>query len=176
VDVTLDLETLGTTPDSVILTIGMIKFDPYSDFIDLDHGIHHRIDFNSQIDMGRFVSEDTLRWWSKQDPVVVEEAMGEEDRIPLNKVCDDINRFLVGAKNIWCQGPHFDICMLENLYRQLERPIPWNYWQISDSRTFFKIHGDPREVGRDAAHNALMDCYYQSIGVQQLYKKLGITK
>jgi hypothetical protein len=29
-DIMLDLETLGTRPDCVILTLGAIKFDPYT--------------------------------------------------------------------------------------------------------------------------------------------------
>ena len=89
---------------------------------------------------------------------------------------NQLNKFVVGADNIWCQGPVFDIVILENLYRQVERPTPWQFWQIRDSRTLFGVHGDPRGKGAKGAHNALIDCYYQAQAVQQVYKQQGIKK
>lgn len=172
----LDLETLSTRPEAVILTIGAVKFDPYSGYIDGDKGLYHRVDVDEQIALGRHVQEETVQWWGKQDPEVFEEAMGEGNRVSLDTMCSDLNRFLVGVENIWAQGPCFDIVILENLYRQLVKPTPWQFWQISDSRTLFKTHGDPREKGRAGHHNALADCIYQAIGVQQIYKRQGIEK
>jgi len=102
--------------------------------------------------------------------------LGEDGRISLEKFCNDLNRFLVGIDNIWAQGPAFDIVILEDLYRQLGRPIPWNFWQIRDSRTLFSVHGDPRKKDRLGAHNALIDCYYQARAVQHIYKSVGIQK
>ena len=172
----IDLETLSTRPDAVILTIGCLKFDPYSGYVDLDNGLYHRVNVDEQTALGRHVQEETLDWWAKQDTEVFEEAMGEGNRTDLETMCTDLNRFLVGVENIWCQGPCFDIVILENLYRQLVKPTPWQFWQIRDSRTLFGTHGDPRDKARAAAHNALMDCYYQADGVQQIYKRLGIEK
>lgn len=172
----LDLETLSTHPDAVILTIGAVKFDPYSDFIDLDNGLYHRVDVDEQAALGRHIQDATVEWWGKQDPEVFEEAMGETNRVSLDTLYRDLNKFTVGVENIWCQGPCFDIVILENLYRQMGWPTPWQFWQISDSRTLFKVHGDPREKGRASAHNAMMDSYYQAIGVQQIYAKNEIQK
>jgi hypothetical protein len=175
-DVMLDLETLSTRPEAVILTIGAVKFDPYSNHIDIENGLYHRIDVDEQTALNRHVQEETLNWWGKQDPEVMEEAMGEHNRVGLDDFCADLNRFLVGVENIWCQGPCFDIVILENLYRQLVKPTPWQFWQIRDSRTLFGTHGDPRDKNRKAAHNALMDCVYQAEGVQKIYSDLKLVK
>lgn len=172
----LDLETLSTRPESVILTLGAIKFDPYGDDIDMTKSIYYRVDVDEQLSMGRHVQEETVEWWAKQDVVVFEEAMGEDNRVALEDMTAGLNRFLVGVVNIWCQGPAFDIVILENLYRQLVKPTPWQFWQIRDSRTLFGVHGDPREKGRKAAHNAVMDCFYQAQGVQHIYSKLGLKR
>jgi hypothetical protein len=102
--------------------------------------------------------------------------MGTEGRVSVNSMLDELNRFLVGVDNIWCQGPAFDIVILEDLYRQVNRPTPWQFWQIRDSRTLFSVHGDPREKNRHGAHNALIDCYYQARAVQHIYKSVGIKK
>jgi hypothetical protein len=173
-DVMLDLETLSTRPESVILTIGAVKFDPWKDDVDAESGLYHRVDVDQQLALGRHVQEETVQWWANQPAEVFEEAMGETGRVDLETMCADLNRFLVGVNNIWCQGPAFDIVILENLYRQLVKPTPWQFWQIRDSRTLFGVHGDPREKDRKAAHNALMDCYYQAIGVQQVYRQAKV--
>jgi hypothetical protein len=174
-DVMLDLETLGTRPGCVILTLGAVKFDPYS-LREPGPGIYFRIDVDEQTALGREVQEDTLAWWISQADDIREEALGETDRVSLDTLYRDLNRFLVGVDNIWAQGPVFDIAILENLYRQCGWPTPWQFWQISDSRTLFKVHGDPRIKGKAGLHNALEDCVSQAVAVQQVYNKLGIEK
>lgn len=171
----LDLETLGTRPGCVILTIGAVLFDPYS-LKEPGPGIYMRVDADEQIARGREVQEDTLQWWMNQAEDIREEALGEEGRVSVEHMYRELNKICVGVNNIWAQGPVFDIAILENIYRQYGWPTPWQFWQISDSRTLFKAHGDPREKGREGHHNALADCVYQAQGVQQIYKRLGITK
>ena len=171
----LDLETLGTRPGCVILTLGAVKFDPYS-LKEPGPGIYFRVDVDEQTALGREVQEDTLNWWISQANDIREEALGETERVSLDTLYRDLNRFLVGANNIWAQGPLFDFAILENLYRQMGWPTPWQYWQIRDSRTLFGVHGDPRIKGKAGLHNALEDCVSQATAVQQVYNKLGIEK
>ena len=170
----LDLETLGTRPEAVILTLGAVKFNPYR-ISDPGPGLYIRPDVDEQIARGREVRDDTLQWWMEQAEDVREEALGDgNDRIKLEEMYRQLNKFLVGADSIWCQGPAFDIVILENIYRQMGWPTPWQFWQIRDSRTLFGVHGDPREKNKAGLHNALEDCVSQAQGVQQIYTKLGI--
>ena len=170
----LDLETLGTQPGCVILTLGAVKFNPY-DTQEPGPGLYIRPDVDEQIARGREVQQDTLEWWTQQNDEVREEALGTEDRIPVEEMYRQLNRFLVGVDNIWAQGPVFDIAILENLYMQYGWPTPWQCWQISDSRTLFKVHGDPRKKGA-LSHNALADCVSQAEAVQKIYADLGLKK
>jgi len=173
-DIMLDLESLGTRPDCAILTLGAVKFNPYV-LDDFSESLYLRIDVDEQLALGREVQEDTLQWWMKQAEDVREEALGEGDRVSLESMYKQLNRFVVGVTNIWCQGPAFDIVILENIYRQCGWPTPWQFWQIRDSRTLFGVHGDPREKGKVGLHNALEDCVSQAQGVQQIYHKLNIS-
>ena len=170
----LDIETLGTQPDTVILTVGAIKFNPASDAEPFD-GLYCRLDVNEQLRMGRSVDDSTLEWWNSQKQDVRNEALSDEDRTGLLQFTKELNRAVVGVSEIWAQGPTFDFTILENLYKQLGVPVPWHYWQIRDSRTLFKVVGEPRIPGRDQAHNALADCYYQARGIQQIYKQLNLN-
>ena len=43
----IDLETLGVEPDSVIITVGAIKFDPYTD-VEPHSGLYLRCDIEEQ--------------------------------------------------------------------------------------------------------------------------------
>lgn len=174
-DVMLDLETLSTTHDSVVLTLGAVKFDPFTlqePFEDL----YMRLNADDQIEKGRDVSESTMTWWTKQPEDVQEEALGSHDRHEVVDVLNALNKFLVGANKIWCQGPHFDITILESLYKQYGINTNWQYYQVMDSRTIFGVHGDPRDKNRASLHNAVEDCRSQAKGVQKLFKQIGITK
>lgn len=173
---TIDLETLSTKPDAVLLTIGAIKFDPftndppYSDF-------YYRANVDEQTAMGRHVEEGTLEWWSRQPNEIVTEALSDDNRHPVTKILKELNKYLVGVDRIWCQGPVFDIAILENLYRQLDMHWNWAFYNIRDSRTLFSLMPrDPRKDIEFAAHNALEDCRIQSICVQKTLRHLGITQ
>jgi hypothetical protein len=171
----LDLETLATSPDSVILTFGAVKFDPFNTEQDFDTGLYYRIDVDEQIALGRQVDQGTVDWWGSQNEEVREEALGEHDRIGLEQFTQSLNKFVVGANRIWAQGPVFDIVILENLYRQLGKPTPWPYYLIRDSRTLLKALGDTRSPGT-MLHNALADCVSQAQAIQHAVSKYKLTQ
>ena len=50
----IDLETLSTNPNATILTVGGVKFDPYT-MAEPAQGMYFRVDVNSQTSMGRDV-------------------------------------------------------------------------------------------------------------------------
>jgi len=171
----VDLETLSTNTNAVILTIGGVKFDPHTSVIP-SQGMYFKVDVDSQTAIGREVMQETMDWWGEQTKEIQEEAMGEKDRIPLEQMTKNINKFAVGVDIFWCQGPLFDYAILGNIYKQLGNPVPWQYWQIRDSRTLFSLV--PRDLNekRSGQHNALEDCYFQAKKVQKVYKQLGIKK
>lgn len=174
-DIMLDLETLATSPDSVILTFGAVKFNPFDQDVEMNQGLYFRINVDEQIALGRHVDDGTVAWWGSQSEEVREEALGEHDRISLEEFTKELNKFVVGADRIWAQGPVFDIVILENLYRQLQKPTPWPYYLIRDSRTLLKALGDTRKGGA-LLHNALADCVSQAQAIQHAVKKYNLTQ
>ena len=118
----LDIETLSVMPNAVVLTLGAVKFDPYSD-ADPHTGLYSRLNVDEQLALGRAVDNDTLDWWSKQEAHIRDEALGDEDRISVEAFLHELRRYVVGVNRIFCQGPVFDIVILENLFRQYKLPI-----------------------------------------------------
>tara|TARA_A100001011_G_scaffold160819_1_gene169217 strand:- start:1618 stop:2151 length:534 start_codon:yes stop_codon:yes gene_type:complete len=171
----IDLETLSTNPDAVILTVGGVKFDPHTNMKPY-HEMYFRVDVDSQTTQGRHVMDDTLDWWAKQPVDIREEALGDKDRVGLDNMIKKINKFSVGVDVFWCQGPLFDYAILQNLYTQLGHPVPWQYWQIRDSRTLFNLVPRDKNEKRVGLHNALSDCIFQAKKVQKIYRQLGLEK
>lgn len=170
----IDLETLATTPNATVLTIGGVKFDPNS-VSEVHSELYFKFDVNEQTANGRDVDDKTVEWWSTQSKEVQEDALGEADRTPVIDVLKALNKWCVGVDAIWAQGPAFDIVILEDMYRQHKHHLPWPFWKVRDSRTLFQIMPvDPRKAIDFKAHNALEDCKIQALCVQQSIRDLKL--
>ena len=62
-DIMLDIETLSTRPESVVLTLGAVKFSPWASDVNTDDGLYVRVNVDEQLESGRHVQQDTIDWW-----------------------------------------------------------------------------------------------------------------
>ena len=169
----IDLETLHTTPHAAVLTVGGVKFDPKSDS-EPHSEFYYKLDLDTQ---DRDASDDTIAWWGKQDPKIQEEAFSAEGREHMDVFLDSLPKWMVGVDVLWGHGYGFDITIIEDMLRQRGKGIPWQFWQVRDSRTLFSMAKvDPRKAMQSDLHNALADAYFQAKGVQMVYKELGIVR
>jgi exodeoxyribonuclease VIII len=166
----VDMETMAVSPNAVVLSLGAVHFDPYG--TGHSNSLYFRIDIDDQDALGREVDPGTLEWWSRQPPAIMEEAFSPDNRIPLVEAMDRFHKFAWGCSAFWSHGATFDLVILENIYHQLNKPLPWNYWQLRDTRTLFDLGHDP-EMPQGSKHNALEDAIRQAIGVQNVYAKLS---
>lgn len=169
----VDMETLAVSPNAVVLSLGAVHFDPYG--TGYSDSLYFRIDIDDQDALGREVDPNTITWWSSQPPEIMEEAFSLDDRIPLVEAMDRFHKFAWGCSAFWSHGATFDLVILENIYRQLNKPLPWNYWQLRDTRTLFDLGQDP-EMPQGSKHDALQDAIRQAVGVQNIYRKLNIKE
>ena len=169
----IDLETLDVTPGAAVLTVGGVKFDPFSD-AEPHSEFYYKLDLDSQ---DRNVNDDTIAWWSTQDAKVQEEAFSTENRTHIDVFLDSLPKWIKDVDVLWGHGYGFDITIIEDMIRQRGKNIPWQFWQVRDSRTLFSMAKvDPRKAMQSDLHNALADAYFQAKGVQMVYKELGVTK
>ncbi|MEY4264541.1 MAG: Proteus phage PmiS-Isfahan, partial [Pseudomonadota bacterium] len=166
----VDLETLATTPNAAILTIGAVTFDPNSTKI-YDE-FYRRVELESLESLDTYIDDGTLEWWSKQDQAAQDEAFDPEGREPIQNVLGDFYKFCMGSSRFWSHGAAFDIVILEYYFRKINKPFPWNFWDVRDTRTIFDLGMDP-EMPQANKHNALEDARRQAIGVQNMFTKLG---
>lgn len=172
---TIDLETLDISPTATVLSLGGVKFNPFNTQ-EPHTEIYFKVSVDDQDRLGRTASDSTIEWWSKQDPAVMAEAFDQTGAITVEQLCDEIARWAVGVDIFWGQGYGFDFTMLEDMFRSIRRPIPWQFWQVRDSRTLLGLlDEDPRKKMQKNLHNALDDAYYQAKAIQIALKDLGRT-
>ena len=164
----IDLETLDTESSAQILTLGAVKFDPDTKSEPYAE-LYLKPDIDEQEALCRTVSESTLNdFWAHQPENIILEAFSEDDRISLDSLLDQLTKWLVGVDTIISQG-HMDTNILEHLYKQMNRPVPWPHWKIDNSRSVFKMMPvDPRKAYSFDAHNALEDARTQARAFQDV--------
>ena len=173
---TIDLETIDTCPGATVLSVGGVKFNPQDDS-EPHSELYFKVCIDDQDRLGRSVSDDTLEWWSKQDPKIMNEAFDQTGAISVDDALKKLSKFSVGIDTFWGQGYGFDYTIMEDMFRNGGKHIPWNFWQIRDSRTLFACcENDPRKLIQNDLHNALADAYYQSKAIQIAYKELGVHR
>ena len=169
-DVMIDLETLATSSDAAILTIGAVKFDPFGrehQEADMD-SFYVRVDLDSCDEIGLVTNDDTIAWWANQSKAAQEEAFSENNRIHIRDAFDQLYKFCWGAKRVWSNGAAFDIPICETVYKRLNKAVPWSFWQVRDVRTAFDLGINPQRPPV-LAHHALQDAWNQAVGIQNVY-------
>jgi hypothetical protein len=187
-DVMVDLETLSTDTDAVVLSIGAVRFrtDVVDDPITIrnpDRSFYARLDTVEQEENGRDVNPDTMEWWDKQSSAA--RAVFNEKPEPVAKVLAAFTEFCMGAKRIWGNGNMFDNAIMRDLYQDYDAEYPVNYWQDLDVRTVtymwnfltnWRSKGKRPEIIVGEEHNALDDARRQVIQVQRMINELKGSK
>jgi hypothetical protein len=177
-DIMIDIETLGTSPTSVISTIGAMKFNRKDRLKPMEEmkSFYRRIDSDSCSSKGMTTDEDTVRWWQNQDEKSRDEIYDPSARVTIEQALQELTDF-IGNNNstfIWAQGPHFDCTILENAYKMCNLTLPWKFWNVRDCRTILDISNVRlKDISGEYPHHSLYDCYKQIIAVKNCFDKLN---
>lgn len=169
--VMVDLETMGTRMDSVIVSLGAVAFDPDSG--KLGEQFLVTIDPQSCLDAGLVVEGGTLLWWLRQSEAV-RDAIASAELLPLEVALYDFSQWWEErlARYIWSHGACFDVPMLDMAYRKSGRSAPWKFWDARDTRTLFDITNTTVDRAKGTHHNALDDSINQAKAVIRAYRSL----
>jgi DNA polymerase III epsilon subunit-like protein len=172
-DIMIDLETLSTSANASILTIGAVKFDPFNNEIDNPNceKFYVKVNLDSCDELSLDVSDATIEWWGQQSKEAQEEAFSTDNRIHIREAFNQLYKFCWGAKRVWSHGAAFDIVICENVFRKLNKAVPWNFWEVRDTRTLFDLGIDPQRPPV-LKHHALEDAWNQAVGVQNVFQRL----
>lgn len=161
-DISIDIETLGTKPGSVVLSIGAVAFD--RDTGDMGKEFYMPISLSDSMAAGLTIDAATLMWWLDQD-IVARNAAFQGLHL-LTFVLGELSLYVDAVKPefIWAKPPSFDVVLIESAYTAVGRDIPWSFRQPRDCRTLFHLTGT-EQPNYGTEHHALDDAKAQAFGI-----------
>ena len=172
-NIMIDIETLGTSSNSVILSIGAVEFDNEN----LGAEFEIFIDPESCTDHGLVIDASTVMWWMVQS----DEARGEllkRKGVTLDEAILQLHQaFDWKGKQVWCNGADFDFPIIAFACKAVGILEPWQYWSKMDYRTLKnllpkKTYGELK-VDATVKHSALADAKAQALTTINILKFLG---
>lgn len=161
-DLMIDLETLGTDPNTPVISIGAIFFDIASKT--LGGSFYMALDINEQIARGRKPTGDTLKWWLQQADAA--KKVFHEKAKPVPEVLNLFNQWFKATNpkaNAWGNGSTFDISIMEDMFKDYKLDKPWSHNKVMDLRTFRRFCAKGASVKKEGTdHNALDDAISQA--------------
>lgn len=147
--VMLDIESLSLHPsNAVILSIGMIEFDPWARSFSIGATCIITPNVMDQIMLGRIIDPDTVDFWRKQPAAAAEHWRNSKLGLAgLEQTCEGVAVFLSNAQCVWANGILFDLGNIDGLFRQVRKVgAPWHYRAPRDARTFWEETPQTRNV------------------------------
>lgn len=178
----IDLETLSTEDNAVVLSIGFVKFDIMNgEVLDKTHVL-----LSLAEQKHRHIEASTVSWWIRQldtNPTNVSIVLGTQDdmRCGVYEALELINNKIADERqhpddvfNFWCKDPDFDIRILSNLFEDFGIPSPIRYYQGRSVRTMEMLAKRMGVYEKPiTTHNAEQDCIDQSKIVSAVYQKIA---
>ena len=158
----LDLETLGSTPGSVICAVGGVVFGQGK----ITAEFYHRVDPEDCVRHGLRIEAGTALWWLKQGDAARAELCFPGE--PLLTVLAGFHRWVgdPDTAEIFGNGASFDPLILAAAYRACHMPTPWKYYNERCYRTIKSLF--PNNETPKNSHNALEDARNQAIHLMRL--------
>ena len=171
----IDLETLSTGNNAVIVQIGACYFNELTGKI--GDTFERTIDIDSSLRHGFEVDGETLYWWLLQSKKARESISGgvEKARGSATNVITHFSQFARYAAHVWSHAT-FDFPLLLNYFKKLNIKPPFSYTTARDIRTVLMLseNYDLRKYQKvGESHTALDDCKFQ---VKYLVDSLSIIR
>jgi hypothetical protein len=162
-DVSIDIESLGTEPGAVILSIGAVVVDIAAGTV--SNLFSRNITVMSSLMAGLTTDPETIAWWA--DPAR-DNARGylSGNQVSLTFALTGLTAWLENndMTHIWAKPPKSDIGLLEAAYRACKLPIPWTHRQPLCVRSAIRWSGlDEKTIAFSGVeHVATDDAIHQA--------------
>lgn len=170
----LDIETLGTRPGCVVMSVALVAFADEAKQVQINLGVAE------QQARGLETDAQTQTWWTQQDPAAWYAATCNP--LPVGVALDYLTQWIQWAAGgaeplIWCHGATFDAPILGELYRRFERSPPWQFWNVRDTRTLYDLAGvNVKDFAVPPPHVALNDAIAQTRAANAALKIIATNR
>ena len=169
----VDVETLSTRPDAVILSVAWVAFDP--ELCVMDPPSMYHLDRHDQD--GRHIDPNTCKWWFEQSPDAFNRmSIGQKDAAKTATPAEakmQLRRALEAADHIWANDPDFDCTILRDW---VGYDYKWPFWKHRSLRTIATLYPTTKDVRNNytfVAHDPSEDCKMQIAMVEEAYRQRG---
>lgn len=173
----IDIETFSTDPDALVLSMGVVLFNPHGPAGQVIDVMHVPLDLAQR---GATTNLDTVIWWlgqteagkamtqlRKETPLHMPEQAFEKMRMMLavHNVGKDVK--------VWANSPSFDCVILRRLAEREGFDVPWSFRNERCFRTWrAEFRSLVEESEQTGAHDALEDALWQAKEMQRINKVL----
>lgn len=187
----IDIETLSTKPNAVVLSLGCVHFQfesrkTFSEY--LENGFYVKLDVKAQMDSGRKMQKETVGWWLSQSAEARLVTKPSAEDVHPRDALEQFSRYVSSVRQfegfddncfVWSRGSNFDFPIIESLHDTFGMQTPYSTWSIRDLKTMFDVltggnrgqyqpvSGTPREFLK---HNALHDVCMDAIRCNDIYE------
>lgn len=181
-DYIIDFETLATTPDAKVATLGVVVFDQDCEKDQTIEELENNsllIKFNIKSQKNRVASPSTIGWVKNQCKEVQKAYIPQADDLLIKDALDQLYDFLISKgvnpkdSLVYCRGSSFDFPIFESIAKEAypDELFPakhYRYYNQRDVRTRIEALLLVRDMTRPPmpkgifdglfAHNCLHDC------------------
>lgn len=176
-DIMVDIETLGTDSNSVVVSISALVFNLATGELGKEFEIG--IDMLEQALHGGIIDNNTVQWWSNQSNKAKEQLV-RLDRVSVSEALELFNMWIedniatLKDAKLWGNGSGFDNVLIRNLYRRHNVDFVLPYWCDNDVRTLVTLSNIDTRVYKfeGTKHNGIDDCKHQIKYCADAYKAL----
>jgi hypothetical protein len=177
-DITIDLETLSTSNNPVILQLAAVAFNIETGVVYRKYNMY--ISLKSCLDVGLRIDANTLEWWTRQDNNLFQQVLSGKKQ--LKQTLNDFNKWLTSVTienqstkeqiHLWGNGILADNTWLKSAYEACDMIYPIHFLNDRDIRTLLEIAAKRADISTNdirnkipqqgEKHNALNDALYAS--------------
>lgn len=158
-EIMLDLETMGTSPNSPIIAIGAVSFSK-----NIESEFYCQVNLDSCVKVGMEIDSSTVIWWLKQSESARKKFF---DNDKAENLADALKAFTLwlgeqSVSGVWGCGANFDNVIIANAYEACGLTRPWPFWLDKCYRTVRDLRPEVNFVRKGDHHNALDDARSQA--------------
>lgn len=173
--VMLDLETFGNGNNSVIISIGAVKFDPNT-LTRVDDSFYVTIDPESCTRYGLKMDPSAIMWWMGSDLAKPRQDWLDSKRTDLGTALEGFAMWFGNeSAPVWGNGATFDNVILRNAYTAVGIECPWSFRHDRCYRTFKSLAPGVEVKRVGDYHNAVDDAITQAQHMQDIVAHLGLA-
>ena len=191
-DFIIDFETLGNKPDTIVVDMSVIVFNPDPNIVQsfdelVASGKRYKFDVKSQRGK-RSYNPSTLKWWKEKSEEARKNLVPSEIDMTTDDAIKDVIKFLkdggVDYKKSygWCRGQGFDFPIFNDLIRRTFNTVetdkyePVAFWNQRDIRTAIEAYSMTRGMCVSPLRKGVLDGFVKHDSIHDCAKDIIMLK